>query len=79
MVADDALVAALMIEGDVTEVKDGGVLHYSSVTGPHMGEVLHLSLPQSLLVLAPGEGHRRATAAGRSAGETNIFPQYCCR
>ncbi len=44
MIADDALVAALMVEGDVPEVEDSGVLHHPSVTGPHMGEILHLSL-----------------------------------
>lgn len=44
MVADDALVATFMVKGDMPQVKDGGVLHHSSVTGPHMGEVLHLGL-----------------------------------
>lgn len=44
VVTDDALVASLMIEGDVPKVKDGGVLHHSSITGPHMGEVLYLGL-----------------------------------
>lgn len=54
MVGDDALVAALVGEGDVPQVQGGGVLHHAcscprglgrawAVT-PHVGEVLRLGV-----------------------------------
>ena len=78
VVGDDALVFPLLLEGDVSEVKDSGVFHHATVAGAHMGEVLHLSLTKRLLVLAPREGHGGAAAAGRRAGQTHILAQHRC-
>jgi len=83
VVGDDALVPALVGEGDVAQVQDGGVLHHSvgrrgaavAVVGAHVGVVLRLAVAEQLLVLAPREGHRGAAAAGRRAGEAHVAAQ----
>lgn len=83
MVGDDALVAALVSEGDVPQVKDGGVLHHASawtgrlrrralVVSPNVGEVLRLSVAEQLLVLPPGKRHRGRAAARRRASEAHV-------
>lgn len=65
MVGDDALVAALVSEGDTAQVQDGGVLHHLPVLRAHVGEVLHVGVGQDLVVLLPGKCHGGAAAAGR--------------
>lgn len=83
MVGDDALVAALVSEGDVPQVQDGGVLHHAStctgrlrgcalVVSPHVGKVLRLGVAEQLLVLPPGKRHRGGAAARRRASEAHI-------
>lgn len=64
MVGDDTLVAALMPESDTTEVQNGGVFHHLPILCTDMGEILHVSIGQDLIVLLPGKGHRGAAAAG---------------
>lgn len=64
VVGDDTLVAALMPKTDTTEVQDGGVLHHLSILRTDVGEVLHVSIGQNLVVLLPSKGHRGAAAAG---------------
>lgn len=83
MVGDDALVAALVSEGDVPQVQDGGVLHHASactrclrrrtlVVSLHVGEVLRLGVAEQFLVLPPGKRHRGGAAARRRAGEAHV-------
>lgn len=75
MVGDDALVAALVREGDVAQVQDGGALHHLPVLGPHVSEVLDLGVVQHLVVLLPGKHHGGAAAAGGQAGEADVLAQ----
>lgn len=79
MVADDALVTALVRKGDVAQVEDGRVLRHACGGGggalglsAHVGVVLRLGASQRLLVLAPGEGHGGRAAAGGRAGESHV-------
>lgn len=83
VVGDDALVAALVSEGDVPQVQDGGVLHHASactrrlrcralVVSPHVGEVLRLGVAEQLLVLPPGKRHRGRAAARCRASEVHV-------
>lgn len=83
MVGDDALVTALVGEGDVPQVQDSGVLHHASacpghvrccalVVSANMGVVLCLCLAKQLLVFAPGEGHGGGAAARCCTGETHV-------
>lgn len=64
VVGDDALVSTLVGEGHMTQVQNGGVLHHPPglvhrpVVSAQVGEVLHLSMAEQLLVFAPGKGHR---------------------
>lgn len=73
VVGDDALVAALVREGDVPQVQDGGALHHLPVLGPHVREVLDLGVVQHLVVLLPGKHHGGAAAAGGQAGEADVL------
>lgn len=86
MVGDDALVTALVREGDVPQVQDGGVLHHTcscprrlrrawAVT-PHVGEVLRLGVAEQLLILPPREGHRGGAAAHSLARETHVTAEH---
>lgn len=79
MVGDDALVAPFVGEGDVPEVQNRGVLHHLALLGPHVGEVLDLSIVQHLVVFLPGEHHGGAAAAGGRAGEADVLPQHSHR
>lgn len=83
MVGDDALVTALVGEGDVPQVQDGGVLHHAASARPrrlvcagaataHVGKVLRLCVAKQLLILPPGEGHRGRAAAGSLTRETHV-------
>lgn len=82
MVGDDALVTALVGEGDVPQVQDGGVLHHAAsrprrlrrtrAATPHVGEVLRLCVVKRLLILPPGEGHRGGAAAGGLTSQTHV-------
>lgn len=73
VVGDDALVSALVGEGDVPQVQDGGVLHHASGrTGRVVVIVLHLCVAKQLLVLTPRKGHWGAAAARGRAGETHV-------
>lgn len=82
MVGDDALVAALVSEGDAPQVQDGGVLYHAAAAAGGLwsrplvvGDVLHLGVVQDLLVLPPGEGHLRGAAAGHRAREAHVAAQ----
>lgn len=76
VVGDDTLVAALVPESDVAEVQDGGVLHHLPILSPDMGEVLHVSVGQDLVVLLPGKGHGGAAAAGCRAREPDVLAHH---
>lgn len=79
VVGDDALVAALVSEGDVPQVQDGGVFHHAAGhlrSRPLLvGDVLHFGVVQGLLVFAPGEGHWGGAAAGHCAREAHVTAQ----
>lgn len=85
MVGDDALVAALVGEGDVAQVQDGGVLHHARSCPrslrrprpmpPHVGRVLRLGVAKELLILAPCKGHGGGAAAHGLTGETHVAAQ----
>lgn len=82
MVGDDALVPALVGEGDAPQVQGGGVLHHAAsrprrlgrawAATPHVGGVLRLRVAEQLLILPPREGHGGGAAAGGLAGETHV-------
>lgn len=76
MVGDDTLVSALVPESDMAEVQDGGILHHFPVLCPDVGEVLHVSIDQDLIVLLPGKGHRGAAAAGCRACEPDVLAHH---
>ena len=78
VVGDDALVAALVREGEAAQVQDGGILHHLPVLRAHVGEVLHVGVGQRLVVLLPGERHRGAAAAGGRAGEADVLAHHVC-
>lgn len=85
MVGDDALVAALVGEGDVPQVQDGGVLHHAGscprglrrtwAMTPHVGGVLRLGVAKQLLILPPCKGHRGGAAAHGLTRETHVTAQ----
>lgn len=80
MVGEDALVTALVCKSDAPQVQDSGVLHHFSscpwcdalAWSVHVGVVLHLCVPQQLLILAPHKGHGGGAAAYNSADETHV-------
>lgn len=83
MVGDDALVAALVGEGDMAQVQDSGVLHHPSscrgsvgccalVVSADVGVVLRLCVAEQLLVLTPREGHGGGAAARGRTGEMHV-------
>lgn len=90
MVGDDALVTALVGEGDMPQVQDSGVLHHAStcpwrirccalVVSAHVGVVLRFSVAKQLLVLTPRKGHGGGAAACRRTGEMHVATKDCHR
>lgn len=68
------LVAPLISEVDIEEMKHGGVDQLSLLV---LCIVLHFCIIQHLAVLPPCRGHWRITAAGRNATQSDVIPPQC--
>lgn len=71
MIGDHTLVAALISEVDIEEMKHSGVDQLSLLV---LGIVLQLCVVEHLSILPPSRGHRRVAAAGGHAAQSDVVP-----
>lgn len=69
MIGDHTLVAALIGEVDIEEMKHSGVDQLSFLV---LGIVLYLCVVEHLPILPPSRGHRRVAAAGGHAAQSDV-------
>lgn len=74
VIGNHTLVAPLISEVDIEEMKHSGVDQFSLLVP---GIVLHFCIIQHLPILPPSCCHWRITATGRNAAQSHVVPPQC--